>query len=156
MAWWRVHSRDGSQKAVHMRLHIYDSLCSAQLSNAILAGFAFSCTTIHLSCHGQGRNGTCAQFSAATRMDHTQLSHYFRLFELETHTHTHTQTQHFLRLQQHNAGPTGVPGWWAVVCGYSLPLWKRVPVSVNKAQFTMHSLKMPGSYPSLFSVQWHQ
>lgn len=50
MAWWRVHSRDGSQQAMHMRLHIYDTLCFVQLSNAILAGSAFSCTDTNLSC----------------------------------------------------------------------------------------------------------
>lgn len=88
VAWWRVHSRDGSQQAVHMRLHIYGILCSAQLSNAILPGFAFSCRTIHPSCHVQGHNDTYAQFSAATCVGHTQLSHYFRLFKLETQSYT--------------------------------------------------------------------
>lgn len=113
MACCRVHSRVGSQQARHMRLHIYDTLRSVQLSNAILAGFVFSCTTIHLSCHIQGLSDMYAQFSAATWMDHAQLSHYFWLFELQTHT----QNQYSLRLQQHNVWPTGGPGPRGVVCG---------------------------------------
>lgn len=83
--------------ARHMSLHIYDTLSSVQLSKAILAGFAFSCTSIHLSCHVQGCNDTRAQFRAATQMDHAQLSHHFRLWK------TTQKYQYFLRLQQHNA-----------------------------------------------------
>jgi len=48
MAWRRVNSRDSSLQAMHVRLHICDTLCPGQLSNAILAGFAFSCTAIDL------------------------------------------------------------------------------------------------------------
>lgn len=113
MAWWRVHSRDGSQQAMHMRLHIYDTLCSVQLSHAILAGFAFSCTTIHLSCHVQGCSDTCSVQCCHMDGSCTALTLFHIVWIGDTNTHNHN----FLRWQPHNAWPRGGPGPRDVVYG---------------------------------------
>lgn len=142
----RVLSRDCSQQAMFMRLLICDTFCSVQPSNAILASFAFSCTTIHLLAMFKGAWRVYSAVCCPHWRTAAQLSHNFRLFELETRTNTNSVFQDYSNtvwdpqeIQDHVV--------WSVDAG-SFLLWKLVLSNVNKAQFTSYGLKMPGSYPS--------
>lgn len=115
MAWRRrVHSRDRSQQAMHVRLRICDTLCPAQLSNAILAGFAFSRTTTYLHAVLKGARHTCS--ASCYHTDRLQHSCHI-ISDWTGNTHTHTHKQYFLRLRQHDVRPTGDPRPSGAVCG---------------------------------------